>query len=96
MHAGEWTKLTIIQYQSDTLRTGIPVPPLHPPAPHAPTHVGVSNSEQNKLSRESHYYPFLHTPQPVPPLQTGITNKHLARAHDICHKSHLITTYSDF
>ena len=28
MHAGEWTKLTIIQYQSDTLRTGIPVLPL--------------------------------------------------------------------
>ena len=28
--------------------------------------VGVSNSEQNKLSRESHYYPFLHIPQPTP------------------------------
>ena len=55
------------------------------------THAGVSNSEQNKLSRESHYYPFLHTPQPTPLFQTDIANKYLARARDACHKSHLFT-----
>jgi len=53
--------------------------------------VCVSNFEQNKLSRESHYYPFLHTPQPTPLFQTDITNKLLARAHDVCPKSHLFT-----
>jgi hypothetical protein len=50
------------------------------------------SSEQNKLSRESHYYPFLHTPQPTPLFPTDITNQLLARAHDVCHKSHLIPT----